>query len=147
LPVALFGGALQLPLRPAAMRDAVERLLLPGLQHRTYGILSLVAGRRLWRDFRRKAKIDLTAEGAQSAENKGEKVRAAAWAAAAEFIMSEQNMREATQAAVAQNYRVNLSAILPRIRQIKEALAIQGIDERYSSFRPAQIILKEAETG
>lgn len=129
LPVALFGGALQLPLRPAAMRDGVERLLLPGLQHRTYGILSLVAGRRLWRDFRRKAKPTLD--------------KVAAWAAAAEFILSEQNMREATQAAVAQNYQVSLTAILPRIRQIKEALAIQGIDERYSAFRPAQIVLKE----
>jgi hypothetical protein len=150
LPVALFGGALQLPLRPAALRDAVERLLLPGLQHRTYGILSVVAGRRLWRDFRRKAKPTLkkefTAEGAKSAGKKGEKGSAvAAWAAAAEFILSEQNMREATQAAVAQNYQINLAAILPCIRQIKESLAIQGIDERYSSFRPAQIILKEAD--
>jgi hypothetical protein len=130
LPVALFGGALQLPLRPTALRDAIERLLLPGLQHRTYGILSLVAGRRLWRDFRRQAKPTLD--------------KAAAWAAAAEFILSEQNMREATQAAVAQHYQVNLSAILPRIRQIKESLNIQGLDERYSSFAPTQIILKES---
>ncbi len=53
LPIALFSGNLQLPLRPEALGDAVEALLLPGLQHRTFGILSLVGGRRLWREFRR----------------------------------------------------------------------------------------------
>lgn len=131
LPVALFGGALQIPLRPEAMQDAVERLLLPGLQHRTYGLLSLVAGRRLWRDFKKKA------------SHLSPMSQPAIWAACVEFIISEQTMRDQTPAAVGQSYHVPLSAMLPRLRQIKETLKIAGLDERYSAMASTQIVLKD----
>lgn len=132
LPVALFAGNLQLPLRPEALADVVESLLLPGLQHRTYGVVALTGARRLWRDFKSRAAPELD--------------NPAAWAAAAEFIMSEQTLRELTQAAVGKHYRVSLSALLPRIRQIKETVGIQGLDARYSSLGGTQIILRDGET-
>ncbi len=134
LPVALFGGALQIPLRPEAMQDPVERLLLPGLQHRTYGVLSLVAGRRLWRDFKKKA----------SHRQRPDLSQPAVWAACAEFIISEQAMRDQMPAAVGQSYHVALSAMLPRLRQIKETLHIEGLDERYSAIASTQIVLKDS---
>ena len=59
LPVALYGGILQLPLRLEAMADVVEELLLPGLQHRTYGVMSIMRGRQLWRDFKRGCQTQL----------------------------------------------------------------------------------------
>ena len=133
LPVALFGGALQIPLRPEGMQDGVERLLLPGLQHRTYGLLSLVAGRRLWRDFKKKARPNLS--------------QPAVWAACAESIISEQSMRDQTPAATGQCYHVPLNAMLPRLRQIKETLRIAGIDERYSAIASAQILLKDSASS
>lgn len=129
LPVALFGGSLQMPLRPSAMKDGVEKLLLPGLQHRTYGILSLIAGRRLWRDFRKRAKPQLDSPEA--------------WASAAEFIMSEQTMREATQGAVATQYQVALAQMLPRVKRMKQALGIKGVDGRYSPLSGQQIVLSQ----
>lgn len=126
LPVALYGGLLQIPLQATAMGDAVEELLLPGLQHRTYGVMALLRGRCLWRDFKAAARPDLG--------------QPAAWAAAVEFIVSEQNMRSQTQAAAAKNYRVNLSTLVPRVRQIKKTLNIQGLDERYTDLQSTQIV-------
>jgi hypothetical protein len=131
LPVALYAGALQIPLRPSAMKDRVEKLFMPGLQHRTYGILSLIAARRLWREFKKKAGPALE--------------KPEVWAAAVEYIMNEQNAREMSQAAVGKHYGASLSNLLPRINQIKKALNIQGLDDRYSSLRAAHIILKEGE--
>lgn len=131
LPVALFAGALQLPLREEALRDPVEALLLPGLQARSYGLESLVGSRRLWRDFRKKADPKLD--------------KPAAWAAAAEFIMAEQGLREQTQAAVGQYYGTALTALLPRIRQIKEALSLEGLHERYSPFGATRVLLADKE--
>jgi hypothetical protein len=133
LPVSLLAGNLQLPLRDGAVEDAVEERLLPGLQARNYGVLSLLAGRRLWRDF----KAEATPEPGQPA----------AWAAAVEFILSEQNLRETTQAAVGKQYAVSLTALLPRIRQIKESLGVQGVDERYSALRRTQIVLKDDDAN
>ncbi len=129
LPVALFAGNLQIPLQQGAMQDDVERLLLPGMQHRTYGILSLIAGRRMWRDFKKRA-------GPQSD-------RPAAWAAAAEFLMSEQMAREATQAGVAKNYEVSLTHMLPCVKRIKSTLQISGLDERYSPLGRTQVVVRE----
>jgi len=126
LPVALYGGLLQIPLQATAMADAVEELLLPGLQHRTYGVMSLLRGRRLWRDFRAAAQPDLG--------------QPAGWAAAVEFIISEQNMRSRTQAAAAKNYKISLSTLAPRVRQIKKTLSIQGLDERYTGLQTTQIV-------
>ena len=131
LPVALFAGVLQLPLQEKALRDPVEALLLPGLQARSYGLVSLVGGRRLWRDFCKKAEPKLD--------------KPAAWAAAAEFIMAEQGMREQTQAAVGQYYGTALTALLPRIRQIKEALSLEGLHERYSPFGATRVLLADKE--
>src|SRR5690606_17483693 len=129
LPVALFAGNLQLPLRPEAVNDPVEALFLPGLQHRTYGVLSLTGAWRLWSDFRRAAKPQLDGP--------------AAWAAAVEFIMGEQTLRDVTQAAVGKHYGASLPAMLPRIRQIKQSLQIEGLDARYSPLGGTQIVLKD----
>lgn len=126
LPVALYGGLLQIPVQVTAMGDTVEELLLPGLQHRTYGVMSLLRGRRLWRDFKAAAQPNLG--------------QPAGWAAAVEFIISEQNMRSQTQAAAAKNYKVSLSTLVPRIRQIKKTLNIQGLDERYTDLQATQIV-------
>jgi hypothetical protein len=131
LPVALFAGALQLPLQEQAIQDPVESLLLPGLQARSYGLYSLIGGRRLWRDFRKKAEPDLD--------------NPAAWAAAAEFLMAEQGMREQTQAATGQYYQVKLTTLLPRIRQIKKTLSLDGLHERYSPFGATRVHLPEKE--
>ncbi|RMG96227.1 MAG: hypothetical protein D6706_10405 [Chloroflexi bacterium] len=129
LPIALYAGLLQLPLQPTAMQDPVEELLLPGLQHRTYGVMSLIRARRLWRDFRKVATPSLE--------------KPAAWAAAVEFIMNEQNMRDLTQAAVGKQYKVGLASLVPRIKQIKKALNIQGLDERYTDIQSTQIVYKD----
>ena len=129
LPIALYGGMLQLPLQPTAMQDEVERLLLPGLQHRTYGAVSLVQGRRLWRDFKAAAKPDLD--------------KPAGWAAAAEFVMSEQDVRNVTQAAIAKHYQTSLTNVVPRIKQIKKVLGIKGLDERYTDLQATQIVYKD----
>lgn len=131
LPVALYGGMLQIPLQPAAMADAVEELLLPGLQHRTYGVMSLLRGRSLWRDFKAAAQPELS--------------RPAAWAAAVEFIMSEQDMRNITQAATGKSYRVSLSSLVPRIKQIKKTLNIKGLDERYTDLQTTHIVYTDRE--
>lgn len=128
LPVALYGGMLQLPLQPTAMQDEVEQFLLPGLQHRTYGVISLLRGRRLWRDFHAAANPDLT--------------KPVGWAAAVEFIMSEQDARNLTQAAVAKHYQTSLANVAPRIKQIKKVLQIKGLDERYTDLQTTQIVYK-----
>ncbi|MFZ0548211.1 MAG: hypothetical protein WAM60_22385 [Candidatus Promineifilaceae bacterium] len=133
LPVALFAGALQLPIQERALRDSIEALLLPGLQARSYGLASLVGGRRLWRDFHKKSQPELN--------------NPAAWAAAAEFLMAEQGMREQTQAAVGQYYQVNLTTLLPRIRQIKQTLSLDGLHERYSPFGATRVMLPDKETA
>lgn len=129
LPVALFGGNLQIPLQKRAMGDKVEKLLLPGLQHRAFGVISLVSGRRLWRDFKKKAKPEMG--------------NPAGWAAAVEFIMGEQTMRETTQASVAKSYEINLTTIIPRIKQIITTLNIEGLDERYTPLHTTQIVFNE----
>ncbi len=118
LPFTFYGGLLKLPLQARGMADEVEQLLLPGLQERQFGFMSLVRGRRLWRDFK--------------ASSKPEADPAPAWAAAAEFVLSEQEQRELTQAAAGRLYKVSLGAIVGRIKQIKKSLAIQVPDERYS---------------
>jgi hypothetical protein len=133
LPVALFAGSLQLPLREGAARDAVSALFLPGMQHRAFGVLSLAGAWRLWADFRRAARPNLDAP--------------AAWAAAVEFLMSEQALREVTQAGTGNHYGVALTALLPRIRHIKQSLALEGPDARYSPLGGAQIVLGEGRQG
>lgn len=129
LPVALYGGMLQLPLQPTAIEDEVERVFLPGLQHRTYGVMSLIRGRRLWRDFIAAANPNLE--------------KPVGWGAAVEFLMSEQDARNITQAAVAKHYKTSLAYIVPRIKQIKRTLAIKGLDERYTDLQTTQIVYKE----
>lgn len=129
LPIALYGGNLQIPLRKQGMRDGVERLLLPGLQHRTFGIISIVSGRRLWRDFKKKAKPHM-----------GDP---AGWAAAVEYIMGEQTLRETNQAAVAKSYNLPLTAILPCIKHITQTLQIEGLDERYTPLHSTQIVFND----
>lgn len=133
LPVALFAGSLQLPLRAGATTDPVLALLLPAMQQRTYGALSLSGAWRLWQDFKRTAEPDAGTP--------------AAWAASVEFVINEQTLRELTQAAVTNYYRVGLTAMLPRIRQIKESLHIHGLDARYSALGGLQVVLRDKSNG
>jgi hypothetical protein len=132
LPLTLYAGVLQLPIRPEGAADEVEQLLLPGLQKRQYGLLSLIRGRKLWRDFR--AAVDPNLE------------RPEAWAAAVETILGEQTTREQTQAAVGRDYRASLGAVSSRSKQIKAALGITGLDERYSELQTMQIVYKESDS-
>jgi hypothetical protein len=118
LPFTFYGGLLRLPFQSGVMADDVEALLLPGLQERSFGFMSLVRGRRLWRDFKAAAEPDLA--------------QPAAWAAAAEFVLSEQEQRNVTQAATGRQYKTSLGAVAGRVKQIKNALQIKGLDERYS---------------
>ena len=131
LPVAFYAGMLQISPRPSAMEDAVEQLLLPGLQKRAFGMMQQIYGRRLWRDFKAVAEASLDKPNC--------------WAAAVEFIMSGQEQREVTQAAVGKHYQTGLTGVAPRVRQIKTALNIQDLDERYTDLQTTQIILKEDE--
>ena len=126
LPFALYGGLLKMKLRPEALIDSVEELLIPGMQERSYGVMALVYGRSLWRDFKvtNKPKLD----------------NPAAWAAAVEFIMSELELRKLTQAAVAKNHKTPLSKMVPRMKQIKKVLNIQKGDERYADLQSTQIV-------
>ena len=126
LPVALFAGALQLPLQPGAAADAVEAALLPGLQARGFGLLPQIYGRRLWRDF--------------VAATRPELDRPAVWAAAVEFILSEQGGRTLTQAAVARHYRAPLGGVAGRVKHIMRLLAITSHDARYSDFATTEIV-------
>jgi hypothetical protein len=131
LPLALYGGVLQIALQTSALVDPVEEALLSGLQKRAYGVMSLIRGRRLWRDFRERAQPDLS--------------KPAAWAAAVEFIMNEQNMRNLTQATVGKHYQVNLATLIPRIKQIKHELGIHGLDERYTDIQTTEIIYSDED--
>lgn len=131
LPVALYGGALQITLRENGIGDEIERLFLGGMQKRGYGLLSLLGARRVWRDFIKKGAPDI-----------GEREK---WAAAVEFIANEQAMRELTQAAVANFYGVKMTAIAGPVGQIKKKLNIRGLDERYTAVQREQIVLKKPE--
>jgi hypothetical protein len=132
--VTLYAGLLQLPLRPEAMVDPVEEALLPGLQARQFGLLPLIYGRRLWRDFKA-AQGDVLSDG-----------RPGAWAAAVEAIVGEQSNRGETQAAVGRHYRALLGAVSARASQIRRALGIEGFDARYSDFSTTEIVYKESDS-
>jgi hypothetical protein len=126
LPIALYGGLLQIPVQPAAFGDEVEEQFLPSLQRSTHGVMSLVNGRRLWRDFKAAANPSLE--------------HPAGWAAAVEFLMSHQMGRNVTQAAVSKQYKVNLSLMVPRIKQIKKVLQLKVEDHRYADNQATQIV-------
>lgn len=133
LPVALYGGALQITLREGGIGDDVERRFLTGMQSRGYGILSLMGGRRMWRDFIKKEKLSPGSD------------QAIRWAAAVEFLANEQAMREQTQAAVADFYGLKMMAVAGPVGQIKKSLKILGLDERYTAVQREQIVLKKTE--
>ncbi|MCA9980222.1 MAG: hypothetical protein KDD89_05300 [Anaerolineales bacterium] len=138
LPIALYGGALQITLREAGLKDEVERTFLTGMQAKAYGVLSLMGAQRLWRDFQ--------AQAPQSSDRADGET--AAWAAAVAFIASEQALRQQTQAAVAQTYGVSLVKIAPRVRHIKEVLHLtEGLDERYTAVQSEQIVLQNDSDG
>ena len=126
LPYALYAGLLKMQLREEALADEVEQILLPALQDRTYGVMAQIYGRRIWRDFKQTAHPSLE--------------KPEAWSAAIEFILAEQELRKVSQAAVAKQYKLTLSAMVPRIKQIKKALDIQKSDERYSDIQSPQIV-------
>jgi hypothetical protein len=132
LPVALYAGLLQLPLRPEAMVDPVEAALLPGLQARQFGFRPLIYGRRLWRDFRTAAAPDVAD-------------RPGAWAAAVEVVLGEQTNRGETQAAVGRHYKASLAAVSARAAQIRRTLGIEGFDARYSDLATTEIVYKESD--
>ena len=131
LPLALYSGMMQIQLAETAVRDAVEKLLLPGLQERGYGLISIVLGRRLWRDFVEVAAPPLN--------------KPAVWAAAAEYLIAQQEKREVTQAAVGGHYEVSLPTFLPRIKQIQKVLNLQPVDERYSDLHTTQIVYEDED--
>jgi hypothetical protein len=56
--------------------------------------------------------------------------------------MSEQAMRDLTQAVVARHYRVSLAQMLPRVREIKDTLGINGLDERFTPLQRQQIVVQ-----
>ena len=126
LPVALYAGALQLPLQPGAATDAVEAALLPGLQARGFGLLPQIYGRRLWCDYVAAARPELD--------------RPAVWAAAVEFIMGEQSGRSQTQATVGRFYRAPLGGVAGRVKHIVRTLGIVARDARYSDFATTEIV-------
>jgi hypothetical protein len=132
LPVALYAGLLQLPLRPEAMAGPVEAVLLPGLQARGFGFLQLIYGRRLWRDF-----------AAAAAPDRAD--RPGAWAAAVEVVLGEQSNRGETQAAAGRHYKATLAAVSARVAQIRRALGIDGLDARYTDFSTTEIVYKESD--
>lgn len=131
LPPALYAGVLQLPLQAGAAADAVEAALLPGLQARGYGLLPLIYGRRLWRDFLAAARPELD--------------RPVVWAAAVEFVLSEQSNRAETQASVGRYYRAPLGGVAGRVKSIKRALGITGLDARYSDLATTEIVYNQGE--
>ncbi len=127
LPLALVAGRFPLPFQPEALRDEVEALFLPQLQLQGFGLYSWIGGRRLWRDF-----------VAQAQPTFNEK-DISAWAAAAHYLMCEQDRVGMSQAAVGKLYNVPLASLLPRIRRLRQTLGVNGIDERYTSLRAIQI--------
>lgn len=129
VPLALYSGMMQLKLAETATRDAVEELLLAGLQERGYGLISIVLGRRMWRDF-----VTNTAPPLN---------KPAVWAAATEYLISQQEKREETQAAVGNHYQTSLPTLLPRIKQMQKALNLQELDDRYSDLATTQIIYED----
>ena len=131
LPLALYSGMMQIQLAETAVRDPVEKLFLPGLQERSYGLISIVLGRRLWRDFVEVAAPPLN--------------KPATWAAATEYLISQQEKRNVTQAAIGSHYQVALPSLLPRIKQIQKAINLQKVDERYSDLQTTQIVYEDEE--
>jgi len=132
LPVALYAGLLQLPLAAGAAEGPVEARLLPALQERGYGLLPLIYGRRLWRDFVAIAAPD-------------EADRPEGWAAAVEVVLGEQSNRGATQAAVGRHYRAALALVAARSNQIRRSLGIVPFDERYTDLKTTEIVYKETD--
>lgn len=125
LPFVLYAGLLQLPIQNISQLNAVEKLLLPGMQQRGFGLMAQIYGRRLWRDLLTLTQPDLT--------------NPAAWAAALEYLIGEQYKREVTQAAVSKYYHTNLAAMVPNLREITKTLDLQKEDARYSDLQTLQI--------
>ena len=90
LPFALYGGLLKMKLRPEGLADSGGRITDP--RH---------AGALLWGDGFGLRPFPLAR--LQGNANKPKLDNPAAWAAAVEFIMSELELRNLTQAAVAKN--------------------------------------------
>lgn len=135
LPLTLYAGVLQLPMRTAAMADAVEEALLPGLQARQFGFLSQINARRLWRDFLAASQRDFRAAAAPELD------KPAAWAAGVEYILSEMLMKKQSQATVAKPYGVSLGLLSSRAKAIKSTLEIGELETRYNELYLESIIL------
>ncbi len=129
LPFALYAGQLQLPLLPDAMADEVEKLLLPGLQARQFGLIPLLLGRTLWRDYR----------GALGVEPRPAKV----WAAAVAAVIGECNGHQEGKGNSAEIDAVKPTALAARANSIRRTLNIQTPDPRYSDIQQTEIIYEE----
>ena len=123
LPLALYSGLLQLPLREDAVDDAVEALFLSRMQERGYEVMALVLGRRLWRDFKRKRQLKKIPRSEQTA-----------YAAAVEFIMNEQTASELELAPLCEEYEALLPVADTFVRRIKSLLKLAQVDERYTTL-------------
>ena len=128
LPYTFVAGALQLPLQTNAGNDPVEKALLAGLQQRTHGIFSLMMGRKLWLDFKKKRKPKLTDPTLYSA--------------GIEYLLSELAGRQHSPATVAEFYGLSLVKILPIIQQLKSGLKIKENDSRYAPNAGIQIMVE-----
>lgn len=129
LPLSLLAGQINLPLQAKAMKDEVERQVLPTMQSNGYGAYGLIGARRLWRDFKKQSKIVVS--------------EPIVWSAAIELLMSEQALIELDQPMLAAEYGVDLADIIGRTQQIRAAVNLQDVDVRYTSMETVQIKLKE----
>ena len=123
LPLALYSGLLQLPMRDEAITDPVEALFLTQMQTSGYEVMALVLGQRLWRDYKRKRKLKKVPASEQTA-----------YAAALEFIMSEQTASELALAPLCEAYDALLPVADSFVRRIKGTLKLKEIDERYTTL-------------
>ncbi|HSH02559.1 MAG TPA: hypothetical protein VLL52_08580 [Anaerolineae bacterium] len=125
LPVAVYAGALQVHVRPEAIGDDVEKGFLEGMQKRSFGVVSQMNGRSLWRDFKKKIKPTMEYP--------------ATWAAAVEFIMGEQGGRKLEAGNVAQEYMASVTLMGERVAEIRKKLGVETFDPRYTPLQEIKV--------
>lgn len=118
LLAGLYDGTAQLQLGKEGLDDEVEMLLLQGMRAEPFNYAEQVSAVRLWRDFRRKAKPDIT--------------KANYWAAAIEYIVILLEYREGGQKSVARKYGATVGTVSARYRQVCDTLKLRELDPRYS---------------
>jgi|GEM_PF-1991974 len=100
--------------------DEVERLFITSMIEQEFLIGEILGGVKLWRDFKRKAKVSGTA---------------ATWAACVEYIVVLLNFLEGSQSSVGANYGVSGKTVGAKYKEIERLLNIHQYDERYSQIK------------